>query len=96
MAWLIEESGNMEDGFSWNLFECEDGRLTMRATLYDEKFALKMKSAMDWLDSLGSGLMRLAQDGIIIDTNTGKVWTPPKTRRTPRLTITTTKKRSAK
>jgi len=51
-TWLIEESGNPEDGYSWNLFECNEGRLTMRATLYDEKFGLKMKGAMDWLESL--------------------------------------------
>lgn len=86
--WKIEESGNGEDGFCWNLFEEEEEKLIMRATLYDEKFAKRMKSAMDWQDSLGTGIMRLAQDGVTIDSNTGKVWIPPKPRRTPKLTVT--------
>ena len=91
--WKIEESGNGEDGFCWNLFEEESERLTMRATLYDEKFAKKMKAAMDWQDALGSGMMRLAQDGITIDATTGKVWEAPKAKKSPRLTVTPTKTR---
>ncbi len=90
--WKIEESGNGEDGFCWNLFEAEGDSLSMRATLYDHKFAMKMKAAMDWLDTLGSGYMSLALEGIAIDTNTGRVWEPPKTKRKPRLTITPTTK----
>jgi len=91
--WKIEESGNPEDGFCWNLFEEDGDTLTMRATLYDEKFAKCMKSAMDWQDALGTGMMKLAMDGVVIDANSGKVWTPPKTKRSPRLIVSKTKTR---
>ena len=35
----------------------------------------------------------LAQDGVVIDSNTGKVWEPPKRGRAPRLQIEPAKKR---
>jgi len=50
--WLMKEHGTPLDAYLRNLFECKEWRLTMRATLYDEKFGLKMKGAMDWLESL--------------------------------------------
>lgn len=90
--WLIEETGNGEDGFCWNLFCKDEDRLTMMATLYSESFARDMKSAMDWQDSLGSGLLSLAMDGIVFRADNGKVWTAPKRSRAPLLKIQATKK----
>lgn len=93
MAWLVEEQENGEEGTSYHLFEQDGDNLKMRAILFDKGFLEQVKSALAWQDALCSGMMKLAQDGIAINVQTGKVWTPPKKSRTPQLTIQVTKSR---
>jgi len=93
MAWLVEEQDNGEEGTSFHLFEQDGDTLKMRAILFDRLFVKRLKSALEWQDALGTGMMKLAQDGITIDTNTGRVWEAPKKTRAPRLAITATKTR---
>ena len=96
MAWLVEEQDNGEEATSYHLFEQDGDSIKMRAILFDKFFVHQVRSALEWQDALGTGMMKLAQDGIIINAQTGKVWTPPKRTRTPKLTITTTKTRRTK
>jgi len=96
MAWLVEEQDNGEEGTSFHLFEQDGDTLKMRAILFDRLFVKRLKSALEWQDALGTGMMKLAQDGIVFDASTGKVWTPPKKGRAPRLAVTPTKARRSK
>ncbi len=74
--YLIEEDGNPEDGYSWNIM-LNDGRLRCIAQCLDEQYAEQIVSALKWVDALGSGMMKLAMDGIAIDANSGRVWKRP-------------------
>ena len=94
MAWLVEEQENGEEGTSYHLFEQDGDTLKMRAILFDKLFVQQVKSALLWQDALGSGMMKLAQDGIAIDVRTGKVWKAPKRTRAPRLAITKTRRKA--
>lgn len=93
--WFLENGGDDEFGFQWNLMLQENGRLRCVAQYLEEDYAVQGLAAHKWLDSLGSGKMSLAMEGIVIDSNTGKVWEAPK-RRAPRLVITPTKTRRTK
>ena len=90
--WFLENGGDQDYGFQWNLMLHEDGRLRCVAQYLEEQYAVQGLAAHKWLDSLGSGMMRLSMDGIILDSNTGKVWKAPKTTRAPRLVITKTRR----
>lgn len=94
MAWFIEETGDEDFGFSWNLFKQDGENIKCMATCHDETFSKQLKSALEWQDALGSGMMKLAQDGIVIDVNTGKQWVAPKRTRTPKLTITKARRKA--
>lgn len=61
--------------------------------LWEETWAKRFLAAIQWQEALGSGMLRLAQDGIVIDSNTGKVWQPPKGKRAPALKIEPANKR---
>ena len=93
MAWLVEEQDNGEEATSYHLFEQDGDTLKMKAILFDRLFVKRLKSALEWQDALGTGMMKLAQDGIVINAQTGKVWEEPKKKRTPRLVITPAKTR---
>ena len=81
----------------WNILEDRpDGTLERIATFYHRSHAEQSISAHAWMESLGSGLMKLQMDGITIDARTGKPWVPPKTKRTPVLKIEATKTRRRK
>ena len=94
MAWLVEEQDNGEEATSYHLFEQDGDSIKMRAILFDKFFVQQVRSALEWQDALGSGMMKLAQDGITIDANTGKVWKAPKRTRAPRLAITKTRRKA--
>lgn len=97
MGWLIEQQDNGEEGTSYHLFEQEGDSVKMRAILFDNFFAQRVKAALNWQDSLGSGLMSLSQDGITIDAKTGRVNGKPKrtTKQTPaRKPITKTRRKA--
>ncbi len=74
MAWLVEEQDNGEEATSYHLFEQDGDSIKMRAILFDKFFVQQVKSALEWQDALGTGMMKLAQDGITIDAN-GKIVT---------------------
>lgn len=93
MTWHLETEWKDEAEVVYRLLEAdESGELTLRATFTELVWAKRFKSAILWQEAFGSGLVKLAQDGIIIDTNTGKPWVPPKKTRTPRLKIEPAKK----
>ena len=95
MTWIIEESGDPELGYLWNILESDGTKAICAAQCFDERMAERIVSALKWQDALGSGLVKLAQDGITIDSNTGKVWTPPKGKRAPALKIEPARRRKA-
>ncbi len=94
MAWLVEEQDNGEEATSYHLFEQDGDSIKMRAILFDKFFVQQVRSALEWQDALGTGMMKLAQDGITIDVNSGKVWKAPKRTRAPRLAITKTRRKA--
>lgn len=70
--WFLENGGDDEFGFQWNLMLQENGRLRCVAQYLEEDYAVQGLAAHKWLDSLGSGKMSLAMEGIVIDSN-GKI-----------------------
>lgn len=76
--WFIEESLSDDFGNQWNLMLYEEGRLRCVAQYLEEQYAIQGLAAHKWLDSLGSGMMSLAMEGISINVNTGKVWKRPR------------------
>ena len=91
--WFIEESGDPDLGFTWNILRLDGNRLVCWAQCFDESHATQIVSALKWQDALGQGRMSLAQDGITFNANTGEIWTPPKGRRAPSLKIEPTRTR---
>ena len=89
------ENGDEDLGFSWEIHAREEGsdRIRLMATVYDEKDADLILSGLKTAQAHMSGFMKLSLDGITINAQTGKVWTPPKGRRAPALKITSTRKK---
>lgn len=79
VMWLIEESGDEEFGYTWNIMLADGDRAKCVAQCLDEHLAEQIVSALKWVDALGSGMMKLSMDGITINATTGLVW-----RRDPR------------
>jgi hypothetical protein len=88
---LVEGRDDMDEPV-YSILEVNDGVGTFFLGLGSKEKAERIMSALKWQDSIGDGLMSLAQEGVTFDTNTGKVWTPPKRRRVPSLKIAKGKK----
>lgn len=78
--WFLEESLSDDIGNQWNLMLLENGRLRCIAQYLEEQYAVQGLAAQKWLDSLSSGMMSLAMEGIIIDSSSGKVRKAPRRR----------------
>lgn len=82
MAWFLAKDGDAEDPDCvpyWMLMEMgEDGVASI--FLQDEPLEKlqRVKAALEWQDTLGSGRMSLAQSGVVFNANTGRVWKAPK------------------
>ena len=85
MSWLIAREGDVNDP------DCEPFYMLMEigsdgnAEIFVQGEPLekiqRIKSALEWQDTLGEGRMSLAQEGITFNANTGKIWKAPKSRR---------------
>ena len=85
MPWILAREGNPDDP------DCEPYYMLMEvgpdgcAEIFVQGETLektqRIKSAMEWQDTLGDGRMSLAQSGIVFNANTGKVWKAPKPKR---------------
>lgn len=83
MTWHIEAEERGEGETLFRLLEADgSGDLTVRGIFMDLGWAKRFKSAIEWQESLGQGMVKLAQDGIQIDPKTGKT-KPAVKRRTP-------------
>lgn len=75
-TWFIEEYEEFEgEGFSWNLYRCEDGKAKCVAQILDEGFSEEVLEIIKWRDALMVGEnMLLSTLEHPIDVNTGKPW----------------------
>ena len=89
--WILVEEP-FDDGMGWTLIHVADGVATRFCYFDDESRARRVMSALQWQDSLGEGRMSLAQDGIVFDENTGKIWNAPRRGRVPALKVEPAKK----
>ena len=64
--YAIEEEGDEDLGFSWNVMLIDGDRVKCVAQCMDEKFAQRFISAQKWADSVESGLLSLKMEGISI------------------------------
>ena len=78
--WLIEETGDEDIGYAWDILLREDGdnRAKSIATCRDEQIAEQIVSGLKTVDGWANGMIRLMIDGVLINAKTGKVFTPPK------------------
>ena len=76
--WLVEEDGNEEDGYIWNVMIRDDLKLRCYAQCFSESDAERIRSAMVNLDAWEGCMGTLAMEGIAIDAKTGLVWERPK------------------
>ena len=85
MSWVIAREGSPDDPdcepFYMLMEVGEDGCAEIFVQGETLEKTQRIKSAMEWQDALGSGVMSLAQEGITFNANTGKIWKAPKTRR---------------
>lgn len=90
----LEEALDPDGANWWNVLEAqENGKLVCIAQCPIEGKADEVINALRWLEAMGSARLSLAMDGITIDANTGKVWEPPKRKRTPTLKIEPSKRK---
>jgi len=96
MTWHIETEYRGEDDVLFRLLEADAaGELTIRGIFMDLTWAKRFKSAIEWQESLGQGMVKLAQDGITIDPRTGQT-KPVVKRRAPVKAKPAAKKRGTK
>ena len=94
MSWLIVREGNIDDSDCepyYILSEVgEDG--IAEIFIQDEPLEKiqRIKSALEWQDALGSGVMSLAQEGITVSPITGKI--TKKRKPTPKFELVIEKK----
>jgi hypothetical protein len=73
--WFVEEEGDPEYGFTWNLFRVDAGKAKCMAQIRDQEFADEFLEIIKWRDALMLGgkpvLSTLEQP---IDVWTGKPW----------------------
>lgn len=94
MSWLIVREGNIDDPDCEPFYALsemgEDG--VAEIFIQDEPLdkIQRIKSALEWQDALGSGVMSLAQEGITISPITGKI--TKKRKPTPKFELVIEKK----
>ena len=71
--WFIEDAGDDDFGYQWNLMLLENGKLRCIAEYHDEAHATNALAAHKWLDAFREGRMSLSMEGIVIDGNTGVI-----------------------
>lgn len=75
--WFISETGNEEDGFTWDLLKKEGPRAVLVAQCFDERHAEELLDAAKWREAFLSGMMSLSAGECPIDANTGLPWKRP-------------------
>ena len=78
--WFLEDGGDEEFGFQWNLMLHEGGRLRCVAQYTEELYAVQGLAAHKWLDSFGAGRLSLSMEGIVFDAS-GNAKKAPKPRK---------------
>lgn len=75
--WFLEDAGDDELGFVWNLMLLEDGRLRCVAEYREELAATQGLAAHRWLDTMADGRMSLKVEGLVIASD-GRVRPAPR------------------
>jgi hypothetical protein len=91
--WFIEEEGDQDEGFTWNLFRVDAGKAKCMAQIRDQEFADEFLEIVKWRDALMMGgkpvLSTMEQP---IDVWTGKPWVRDPNLKSIGLRITKAKK----
>ena len=66
--WMLSEDGDEEFGMAWNIKEVVGDKMIQIANFTDEDKCRHFLCAVRWMDTLGSGKMSLAADGITFGT----------------------------
>lgn len=80
---LLEEAGDEEYGFSWDIKELRDGKLIHVGTFLDKKNAEEFLASRRWLDTMAEFKMGLVAEGLLTDGGVVKLAPKPRTRTVP-------------
>ena len=73
--WFVEEDGNKDDGFTWNIYRVDAGKAKCLAQIRDQEFADEFLEIVKWREALMlGGKPVLSTMGQPIDVWTGKPW----------------------
>ena len=73
--WFVEEDGNKDDGFTWNIYRVDAGKAKCIAQIREEGFADEFLEIVKWRDALMlGGKPVLSTPEQPVDVWTGKPW----------------------